>query len=140
MIISLAASLATMSTPQFYPEEVLECARSLRPFLPEMLGVEAVTVDRQLADLLAQAKAGESVDTKILELLKSHPKTRNWAAEFLAPKQIPKGFERLPGSNDAIAAQKYVCPEGDYVWYRRSVGVLIPTCPTHPQLGELIPG
>lgn len=128
-----------MPSPRFDPEELLECSRSIRPYLLELLGAEAEAFDLQLADLLAQAKAGESVDTKILELLKSHPKTRNWAAEFLAPKQIPKGFERLPGSSDAVAAQKFVCPEGDYVWYRRSVGVPIPICPTHPELGELIP-
>lgn len=128
-----------MPTPQFDPEALLECARSIRPFLPELFGAEAETVDRQFADLLAQAKVGELVDTKILELLKSHPKTRNWAAEFLAPKQVPKGFERLPGSSSAVSAQKYVCPQGDYVWYQRSVGVPIPTCPSHPQLGELIP-
>jgi hypothetical protein len=129
-----------MSTPQFDSEDVLECARSIRPYLPELAGAEAETIDRQLADLLAQAKAGESVDAQILELLTSRPKTRNWAAEFLAPKQVSKGFEQLPGSSDAVSAPKFVCPQGDYVWYQRSIGIPIPVCPSHPELGELIPG
>ncbi|HEY9659603.1 MAG TPA: hypothetical protein V6C65_14180 [Allocoleopsis sp.] len=129
-----------MSSSQFDPEEILECARAIRPFLPELLGAEAEQVDRQLAELLAQAKVGQQVDAQILELLKSHSKTRQWAAEFLSPKEVPKGFDRLPGNMDSVSAQKYVCPQGDYIWYRRSVGVPIPICPSHPDLGELILG
>jgi len=133
-----------MSTPQFDPEDVLECARSIRPFLPDLLGSEAENFDRQLADLLALSKTRTPVNTKILELLTSHPKTRQWAAEFLASQPTSKGansrgYERLPGSSDAVSAPKYACPQGDYVWYRRSVGIPIPVCPTHPQLGELLP-
>lgn len=125
-----------MPTPQFDPEKILDCARSIRPYLPELVGTEAETVDRQLADLLAQARVGDSVDAEILALLKRIPNTRNWAAEFLAPEQFSKGFERLPGSSGAISAQKFVCPYGDYVWYRRSAGIPVPTCPTH---GALVP-
>lgn len=134
-----------MSTPQFDSEDVLECARSIRPYLLELLGAEAETVDRQLADLLALSTTRTPVTTKILELLKSHPKTRQWAAEFLAPQQMSKGLElrgyqRLPGSSAAVSAPKYVCPQGDYVWYQRSMGIAIPSCPSHPNLGQLIPG
>lgn len=129
-----------MPTSQFDPEEMLECARSIRPFLPELLASEAEQFDLQLAEFLAQAKTGQQVDAQILALLKSHPKTKQWSAEFLSPKQVPKGFDRLPGNMGSVSAQKYVCPQGDYVWYRRSVGIPIPVCPSHPDLGELIPG
>ncbi|MBD2060476.1 hypothetical protein H6F88_31530 [Oculatella sp. FACHB-28] len=125
-----------MPTPKFSPEDILECARSIRPSLPSLLGSDATQVDQQLADLLAQAQAGESVDTQILELLKSNPNTFQWIKEFLSSAQVSRGFERLPGGSGAVPAQKYVCPQGDYVWYRRSVGISVPTCPTH---GELIP-
>ena len=135
-----SALSATMPSSQFDPEEVLECARSIRPFLPELLGTEAEPFDRQLAELLAQANPGQQVDDQILELLKSHAKTRQWAAEFLSPKEVTRGFDRLPGNMGSVSAQKYVCPQGDYVWYRRSVGIPIPICPSHPELGELIPG
>lgn len=120
----------------FEPKDVLEGARSIRPYLPELLGPEAVQVDQKLANLLAEAKAEKQVDKQILELLKSYNATRNWLAEFLSPKQVSKGYQRLPGSSQAISAQKYVCPEGDYIWYQRSVGMPAPTCPTH---GELLP-
>jgi hypothetical protein len=120
----------------FKPEAILNCACSIRPFLPELMGDEAAAFDQQLADLLAQAQAGQPVETQILELLKNNPKTRQWAAECLASQRVSKGFDRLPGSSGAVAAQKYVCPQGDYIWYRRSSGIPVPVCPTH---GELIP-
>jgi hypothetical protein len=118
------------------PEAVLEGARCIRPYLPEFLGAAAAECDRQLADLLAQAQQGQAVDGQILTLLKSHPKTWQWLKEFLAAKATGKGYEQLPGSSGAVSAQKYVCPQGDYVWYQRSAGIPIPTCPTH---GELTP-
>lgn len=115
----------------FTPEDILEGGRSIRPFLPELLGNDAVQVDNQLAELLAQAKAEQQVDQQILEILKSYPDTRDWMAEFLSEQQVSKGFEALPGKGQPISAPKYICPEGDYVWYRRVVGATIPTCPTH---------
>ncbi|MBW4475140.1 MAG: hypothetical protein KME45_32885 [Stenomitos rutilans HA7619-LM2] len=125
-----------MPTPKFTPEDVLECTRSIRPFLPSLLGAEAEQIDQQLAGLLVQAQAGESVDIQILELLKSNPDTFQWIKEFLSAKPLSRGYERLPGGSGAVSAQKYLCPQGDYVWYRRSAGIPIPTCPTH---GELVP-
>ncbi|MEH1925121.1 hypothetical protein [Nostoc sp.] len=116
----------------FEPEDILEGSRSIRPLLPEILGDDAVQVDRQLSELLAQAKAGEPVHEQILEMLKIYPDTRNWIAEFLSKKQVSKGFEELPGKGQPISASKYRCPEGDdYTWYRRVVGAKIPNCPTH---------
>lgn len=123
-----------MSTSSFGPEAILESARSIRPYLPELTGVGADCVDRQLAELLAKANAGESVHIEILDLLKSDPATRAWTAEFLSPQPVSKGFVRLPGNSGAVAAQKYACPQGDYIWYRRSVSIPIPVCPTHHEL------
>lgn len=120
----------------FEPEDVLEGARSIRPYLPELLGAEAAQFDRKVAHLLAQAKARKQVDKQLLELLKSNDSTRNWLAEFLSPPLVSKGYQPLPGSGQMTSARKYICPEGDYVWYQRSIGIPTPTCPTH---GELIP-
>jgi hypothetical protein len=121
---------------KFPPEDVLEGARSIRFYLPDLLGSAAAECDRQLVALLTQAQQGESVDQAILKLLTRDPKTKQWLAEFLSPKATAKGYDRLPGSSGAIAAVKYVCPQGDYVWYQRSAGVSVPHCPTH---GTLIP-
>ncbi len=121
----------------FEPEDILEGGRSIRPYLEELLGNDAIQVDNKLAELLAQAQAGQPTDQQILEILTSYPNTRNWIAEFLSEKQVSKGFEPLPGQGQPISAQKYNCPQGDYVWYRRIVGATIPICPTHGV--ELIP-
>ncbi|MHC0066939.1 hypothetical protein ACWATR_29185 [Nostoc sp. UIC 10890] len=116
----------------FEPEDILEGTRLIRPFLPELLGDDAVQVDRQLSELLAQAKAGQQVHDQIFEILKSYPDTDDWMAEFLSEKPITKGFDPLPGKGQPISASKYRCPQGDdYSWYRRSVGTAIPNCPTH---------
>jgi len=115
----------------FEHEDILEGTRSIRPFLPELLGDDAVQVDRQVAELLAQAKAGQQVHEQILELLKSYPDTRTWMAEFLSETQVSKGFDRLTDQGQPISGSKYTCPEADYVWYRRVVGETVPTCPTH---------
>jgi len=126
-----------MTTSPFKPEQILDCARTIRPFLPELVSAEMVQLmDGQLATLLAKAKAGEAVTADILEVLKSQPDVRSWAGEFLSPESVPKGVgdAQLPGRVGAIAAPRYVCPEGDFVWYRRSLGTPIPKCPSHPDL------
>ena len=42
-----------------------------------------------------------------------------------------RGFTPPPGEPEPMSDQKYMCPMCDYVWYRPSVGMYIPTCPTH---------
>ncbi len=113
------------------PEDVLECARLIRPELEELLGPEAEQVDRQIADLLAQANTGQQVDDQILNLLKRDEETYYWMAEFLSQPLESRGFQRLPGRGAVGQAHKYVCPLGnDYTWYRRGAEP-IKTCPTH---------
>ena len=118
----------------FQSENIVEGACSIRPHLPELLGPEAQKVDQEIAQLIAQSKLDQPVHQQLLELLKSYPSTRDWMAEFLSLKQTTRGFEPLPGRSQPTSAQKYVCPQGDYIWYRRSVGTAIPTCPTHGTL------
>ncbi len=43
-------------------EDVLEAARVIRLYLPDLLEAEAKTVDRALADLLTRAESGEAFD------------------------------------------------------------------------------
>jgi hypothetical protein len=116
---------------QFTPEDVLEGARTIRPFLSNLLQTEAEPVDQQLAHLLGQAKAGLQVDQQILEILESHPKTCRWIDEFLSSEQVSKGYQPSPGKPGVVSTPKYVCPEGDYIWFQRSAGTPVPSCPTH---------
>ncbi|NJN87077.1 MAG: hypothetical protein HC881_13255 [Leptolyngbyaceae cyanobacterium SL_7_1] len=117
------------------PADILEAARSIRPYLNELLGVtNAEAIDHQLAELLAQANTGRSVDNSILELLATQDATREWIAAFLQDKQQPehlRSFSPLPGPPSIVSAAKFVCPQGDYIWYRPRVGIEPPPCPTH---------
>jgi hypothetical protein len=128
-----------MSTPQFNPEDVLESARSLRPELPELLDSEADSFDQQLADLLAQANAGQAVEQPVLDLLNSHDKTRKWVGKFLnkslpPSSPLPPGmpeFQPLPGYSPAQSTIKYVCPIGNDFTRRLRSGEPVPVCRTH---------
>jgi hypothetical protein len=128
-----------MSTPQFNLEDVLESARSIRPELPELLDEEADFFDQQLADLLAQANAGQAVEQPILDLLNCHDKTRKWVGEFLNKPLLPKGpllpgapeFQPLPGYSPAQSTIKYVCPVGNDFTRRLRSGEPVPICRTH---------
>ena len=45
------------------------------------------------------------------------------------------GFSPLanPYGGDPVDAEKFVCPrDGNYVWWRVSVGIQVPTCRDHP--------
>lgn len=115
--------------------DILEAARTIRPFLSELVGIEtAAAIDPQLADLLAQSSIEQSVDNRILELLAEQDATREWLADFLKHKQQPeqlRTWSPLPGQGSIVGAAKFVCPQGDYTWYRSRVGVECPLCPTH---------
>ena len=119
-----------------YPsEDILEAAKSIRPFLPGLLNHQAQEVDNQLADLINRHNAGEPLENKIAELLATHDPTREWMRQFLDskhPANVTKGlgFNPLPGIS-APGAPKYVCPQGDYIWPQIDISDPIPPCPTH---------
>jgi hypothetical protein len=76
-------------------EDVIAAARSIRPLLRELLGEElAMEIDRKLADLLAQADHGESVDKPILSLLASYDSTRKWLRRKLFSQPFQDGKNR----------------------------------------------
>lgn len=119
----------------YEPADILDAARSIRPYLSELVGEPAATtLDQRLADLLTQPDADLPIDNRILELLAAQDATRDWLAGFLQDKQQPdalRTWKPLPGNLSLVSAPKFVCPEGDYVWHRPRVGVEPPLCPTH---------
>ena len=123
---------------KYSPEEILEAARSIQPYLAQLLNPEeAPKIDKQLAELLAQVpQESTSVSQQIIKLLSSQETTREWVKKFLEDKLIP-GIEKAyqptlsPYPSPISGLVKYACPYGDYVWYQRQVGEPIPICPTH---------
>lgn len=117
-------------------EDVIEAARIIQPYLPDLLGPEAPTVDRALVDLLAKVESGEAVDNQILEFLAERDATREWTRQFLTDKMPPpvmRSYDPLAGSVSKIDANAFACPEPNcnYVWYRPKAGIEAPLCPEH---------
>jgi hypothetical protein len=117
---------------------ILDAARSIRPYLPQLAGASAKNLDSSLVTLLEHAGDDPQTALKVLECLKHNQATETWTAEFLNHGQpadvaamVEKGIQDLPGLGGNVSALKYVCPSGDYIWYRRAVGQQIPQCPTH---------
>ncbi|WP_204136971.1 hypothetical protein [Halomicronema sp. CCY15110] len=120
----------------YSPDDILTAAAAIRPYLPNLLGETAPTVDAQLADLLNQPFS-PGLENRILDCLAAHDASREWLNQFLQTKRPPdveRHYHPLAGqATDLPAIPQYVCPEGDYVWYRHSIAEPVPLCPTHHQ-------
>jgi len=122
---------------------ILEAAMAIRPYLQQLLGAEADAFDHNLAELLSRNRDGEDVEGLLAAHLRKQRATHNWTAAFLEHGRPPEmiavatergGFSDLPGHGEPSRADKFACPLGDYVWYRRAVGQKVPPCPTHGEL------
>jgi len=116
-------------------ENLLEAARSIRPFLADLAPDQAVELDKCLSDYLAEASAGQSVTNKIVKNLTTLPRTKEWLEAFLElgkpPSTQVRAFAPPLGDPSPVLASRYVCPQGDYTWYQMSAGSPIPRCTTH---------
>jgi hypothetical protein len=114
---------------------LLEAGRSIRPFLDE-LGLSEL--DAGLAAALVEPDPDAAAE-QVLALLMAHRPAAEWLVGFSAygvPPQLAetpvRGYAALPGHGDVVRAPRFCCPvAGDYVWYRRSAGQPIRSCPTH---------
>jgi hypothetical protein len=125
-------------------EGVLEAARAIRPYLPDLVGPVADQLDRRIAELLAAAAQGENVAAAVRSLLVSQEATGGFVVEVLAdapsyrPPYLQPGYLRSRGLQPlagdvgpVLHVGKFACPHGDYVWYRPAVSIPIPPCPSH---------
>ncbi|MGW7404857.1 hypothetical protein ACWGI9_14175 [Streptomyces sp. NPDC054833] len=126
------------------PGVVLEAARAIRPYLPELFShapERAGRLDTELARLLDPG-AGSGAAESVLRVLEGNPITQVWAAQFIdfgVPPEFAGPGTRGPagpvpsGDGEALRpGPKYVCPVGgDVVWWRRHIGQEVPRCATH---------
>ena len=123
-------------------ERILEAARVIRPYLAGLLGIEvAAAVDAELARILARAVTGEDVEAELLTVLKADEATSVFLERVLDDpglrppglvSEATKGYSPLPTPEPPpVAADRFRCPHGDYVWYRPELGVTVPNCQTH---------
>jgi hypothetical protein len=135
-----AETNAELTGYQGMDEQLLEAARAIRPYLPELVGAEASAYDQEIARLIADAQAGRNVDEQLFTVLSRPADVRDWVASVLESDRnlppriqqvIERGYHSLPGPGEPVDAERYECAYGDYVWYQLSVGDLVPQCPTH---------
>lgn len=122
-------------------EMILVAASAIRPRLYALLGADAGPVDELLRSYLEQARSGEKVGNLILDLMAQNEATREWIDEYLTEvgwEENVRAYRPLPGGPHNPPMQRFICPDGDFQWFRRSVGEQIPTCPFHDK--QLIPG
>jgi hypothetical protein len=124
-------------------EDLLDVARCVRPYLEELTGSEkaASAYDGEIAVLLGAANRGTDVEAELSVLLQRSPKVHAFVAKVLEdplhrppdlqPTHELSEYEQLPGAGSSVPVTKYCCPQRDYTWWRRSIGVPVPTCPTH---------
>lgn len=123
-------------------EGVLEAARAIRPYLRDLVGpAEAGTFDRRIADLLTGPADVAATVAALRALLAGHEDTAWFLGRVLADRPLyrppyqqsvpQRDISRPAGDPGAIGADRYVCPAGDYVWYRPDVGTRVPNCPDH---------
>jgi hypothetical protein len=115
-------------------EDILEAARTIRSHLNDLISDEASLVDNELAFYLNEAQSGKPAANILLGIMCKRDATRLWAAAFLKEPlglQSSRAYQPPPGDPVPVGAPKYVCPQGDYAWYRISTGSPIPKCPTH---------
>ncbi|WUS98882.1 hypothetical protein OHA46_20350 [Streptomyces sp. NBC_00708] len=116
-------------------DQLLTTARTVRGYLTELLGpVEGARIDALLAGALARAAAGEDVGEEVAAVLGQRPDVLSLATSILAdpdhrPPQVRAAW--LSGDGEPVDAHRFVCAEGDYIWYRLDIGQRAPRCPTH---------
>ncbi len=127
-------------------ESIIDVARTIRPYLEELVGGEAAGYDQEISRLLTAALAGTDVGDELMSVLVRSSAVQTWAAQVLEddlhrpPELQPVdelGYEPLPTpEGPPTEAEKFCCPAGDYIWWRRFVGTPMRTCPNH---GALVP-
>ena len=122
---------------------ILEAARAVRPYLSELVGPAAGQLDTRIAALLNESATGAADPDALRVLLDAEAATRIFLqavlddAPYFRPPEVQfdvrrTGYQKPPGKmNTVLHLGKYICPGGDYVWYRLSESAAVPPCPTH---------
>ena len=120
---------------------LVEAARCVRPYLAELLGAkEAADVDAELVQVLCTESNGERAEQRLLSIFRQHEATVEFLervssdAPYFRPPLVlaqKRNYRPLEGDMSPVGADKFGCPQSDYVWYRPEVGTPPPRCPTH---------
>jgi hypothetical protein len=115
---------------------MVEAGRVLRGVLPELYGDHGWrAVDDELSLCLNQLDPGAA--ERIRAILESRPETAGWwwnwqrSEDHGGAVEPVRGADFVAGGGEVVAAPRFACPRGDFVWYRRLASVPVPVCRTH---------
>ena len=121
---------------------VLEAARAIRPYLGDLVGAALASAidDRIAGEFNSPSNPAETV-SRLRALLEEHEDTAWFLTRVLADPALHRppylqqirhrGIISPAGDPYLVAADRFVCSRGDYVWYRPEIGTPVPACPTH---------
>ncbi|MFF9090956.1 hypothetical protein ACF1BE_32190 [Streptomyces sp. NPDC014991] len=138
-------------------QDIIDVARTIRFYLPELVSDKADAYDNEIKDLLARAHEGVDVGDEIMAVL-TRSGVKEWVIRVFEdeyhrpPVLLPRdrgagyqpppgagGYQSPPGKPTPVLSDKYECPvDRNYVWYRPSVGFPVPDCKDHPGV-RLVP-
>lgn len=124
-------------------QDIIDVARTIRFYLPELVSDKADAYDNEIKNLLARAHEGVDVGDEIMAVL-TRSGVKEWVIRVfedqyhrppaLLPRDRGTVYERPPSPvTTPVLSDKYECPvDRNYVWYRPAVGYSIPDCKDHP--------
>jgi hypothetical protein len=134
---------------------VLEAGRAIRPYLVALIGDQASRIDDQLGEILNRPDSS-TADIAVLDVLDELQPTHDWVSGFYRARGVPPEVVKAmqPGVESAeaehrvriailgggasagdpvlmIPGLRYICPLGDWVWYRLDAAEQVPVSPCH---------
>jgi hypothetical protein len=117
--------------------DIVDIAARIRDELAALLAAGDVPeVESELSALVERGRRGEPVDTPILRLLRDHPVLRERANEL--SDMSGRAVAPPPGEGRVALSPRYVCPHGDFEFFRIDVSRPVPVCPHDGT--RLVPG
>jgi len=115
-------------------EDMLGAARAIRPYLTALVD-DYEPRDAEIAGLLHKAGAGIEVELELVDALTATDALRQWTEQFLKAQRPPQVTPTRSIVDLALSGpvdvERWICPHGDFDWFRFAPGERVRPCPTH---------
>jgi hypothetical protein len=128
-------------------DAVMSAAREIRPFLNDLVGARAKSVDAALASILMSRDDDMSRVEALSGVFADSSELTDWIGQYVYNEMIPPevvgrvsrgagpgsgGYAGLPGDPAPVPGTRFTCPDGrDYTRYLLRSGETLESCPTH---------